>query len=107
MRPLALVVAGVIAGIGVAAAASPDFVVATGRYLVSPSGLYAAGAFRVGVGLVLILAGRESLAPGTLRAIGAVALVSGVATPLVGLEAAQARLDWEAAHATFFRFERW
>lgn len=105
MRPLALVVAGLIAAIGVAAAVSPDVVIGTGRHLVSPSGLYAAAAFRIGVGLVLILAGLDSLTPGTLRAIGAVALVSGVATPLVGVEAARARLEWEAAHVTFFRFE--
>jgi hypothetical protein len=34
-----------------------------------------------------------------------VVLVSAVATPLFGVEAARARLDWEAAHLTFFRLE--
>jgi hypothetical protein len=105
IRSLALVVAGVIVILGVAAAVIPDIVVATGQYLVSPSGLYAAAAFRAGVGLVLILAARESRAPGLLRAIGAVVLVGAVATPLFGVEAARARLDWEAAHVTFFRVE--
>ena len=91
--------------LGVAGVVIPDIVIATGRYLVSPSGLYAAAAFRVGVGLVLILAARESRAPGILRAIGAVVLVGGVATPFFGVEAARARLDWEAAHVVFFRVE--
>jgi hypothetical protein len=105
MRSLALVVAGVVVVLGVAGVVIPDIVIATGRHLVSPSGLYAAAAFRVGVGLVLILAARESRAPGILRAIGAVVLVGAVATPFFGVEAARARLDWEAAHVTFFRFE--
>jgi hypothetical protein len=105
IRSLALVVAGVVVVLGVAAAVIPDIVIATGRYLVSPSGLYAAAAFRAGVGLVLILAARESRAPGLLRAIGVVVLVGAVATPFFGVEAARARLDWEAAHVTFFRVE--
>lgn len=105
MRSLALVVAGVVVALGIAGAVIPDLVIATGRHLVSPSGLYAAAAFRVGVGLVLILAGRESRAPGILRAIGAVVLVAGVATPFFGVEAARARLDWEAAHLGFLRVE--
>ncbi len=105
MRSLALVVAGVVVVLGVAGVVIPDIVIATGRHLVSPSGLYAAAAFRVGVGLVLILAARESRAPGILRAIGAVVIVAGVATPLFGVEAARARLDWEAAHVGFLRVE--
>lgn len=105
MRALAVVVAGVVVVLGVAAGVIPDIVIATGRHLVSPSGLYGAATFRVGAGLVLILAGRESRAPGILRAIGAVVLVAGLATPFFGVEAARARLDWEAAHTTFFRVE--
>lgn len=105
MRPLVLVVAGVIVVLGLAGVVIPDSVIATGRSLVSPSGLCAAAAFRVGVGLVLILAARASQAPGILRAIGAVVLVGGVANPFFGVEAARARLDWEAAHVAFFRVE--
>jgi len=105
MRSLALIVAGVVVILGVAGVMIPDIVIATGRHLVSPSGLYAAAAFRVGVGLVLILSARESRAPGILRAIGAVVLVAGVATPFFGVEAARARLDWEAAHVGFLRVE--
>jgi hypothetical protein len=104
-RFLALVVAGVVVVLGVAAVVIPEIVIATGRHLVSSSGLYAAAAFRVGVGLVLILAAGESRAPGILRAIGALALMGGVATPFFGVEAARARLDWEAGHIGLFRVE--
>jgi hypothetical protein len=105
MRSLAQVVAGVVVALGVAAAVIPEIVIAVGRHVVSPSGLYAAAAFRVGAGLALILAAPESRAAGTLRAIGAVVLVAGVATPFFGVDAARARLDWEAAHVAFFRVE--
>jgi hypothetical protein len=91
--------------LGVAAVVIPDIVIATGRHLVSPSGLYAAAAFRVGAGLVLVLAARESRAPGILRAIGGVVVVAGLATAVFGVDAARARLDWEAAHVSFFRVE--
>ena len=105
VRSLALIVAGVVVVLGVAGAVIPETVIATGRYLVSPSGLYAAAAFRVGVGLVMILAAPESRAPGILRAIGAVVVITGVATPFFGVETARARLDWEAAHVTILRVE--
>jgi hypothetical protein len=105
LRSLALVVAGVVVVLGIAGVVIPHIVIATGRHLVSPSGLFAAAAFRVGVGLVLLLAARESRAPGILRAIGAVVLAAGVATPFFGVEAARARLDWEAAHVGVLRVE--
>jgi hypothetical protein len=97
MRVLALAIAGVVVALGVSGAVIPDVVIATGRHWVSPFGLYAAAAFRVGAGLVLILAARESRAAGILRAIGAVVLMAGVATLFSGVEAARARLDWIAA----------
>jgi uncharacterized membrane protein len=104
-RSLVLVVAGLVIALGVAAAVVPNIVNATGRDLVSPAGLYAAAAFRGGIGLVLLLAARESRAPGILRAIGIAVLAIGLATPLLGVDRAMARLDWEAEHITFLRIE--
>jgi hypothetical protein len=105
MRSLALVVAGIIVALGVTGVVIPDTLIAFGRHVVSPTGLYAAAVFRVGSGLVLMLAARESRAPGMLRAIGAVVLAAGLATPLFGVEGARARLDWEAAHVMILRIE--
>jgi hypothetical protein len=105
IRFLAVLVGGIVIGLGIAAAVVPDVVITTGRQWVSPSGLYAAAAFRAAVGLVLILAARESRAPQILRAIGVVVMVSAAATPFFGVEAARARIDWEAAHVTLFRLE--
>jgi hypothetical protein len=105
MKSLAVVVAGVLVALGVGALVIPEFLIGIGRNMVSTTGLYAAGAVRVGIGLVLMLAARESRAPGLLRAIGTVVLVASVATPLFGVDAARARLDWEAAHLTLYRLE--
>lgn len=104
-RALALAVAVVVAALGVAALVSPERVIAVGHRLVSLPGLWAASAFRVAAGLVLMRAARASRAPGLLLAIGGAVLGSGVATPFFGVAAARARLDWEAAHLTFFRCE--
>jgi hypothetical protein len=105
MKTLSWIVAGVIIVLGVAGAVIPDTVIAIGRHVASPLGLYAAALFRVGIGIVLILAARESRAPGTLRAIGFVVLVAGVLTPFFGVEGVQARLDWETENVLILRFE--
>lgn len=104
-RSLVFFIAGVVMAVGVAAAVVPDVVIAIGRYMVSSAGLYAAAAFRGGIGLVLILAARESRAPWILRATGVAVLALGLATPLLGVERATARLAWEAEHVTFLRIE--
>jgi 4-amino-4-deoxy-L-arabinose transferase-like glycosyltransferase len=105
MKSLALVVACVVVALGVAGFLIPDAMVTIGQYAASPAGLYAAAALRVGIGLVLILAARESRSPWTLRIIGAAVLIVGLATPLFGVEGMRARLDWEAQHISFLRFE--
>ncbi|MCY2968978.1 MAG: hypothetical protein NT069_36025 [Planctomycetota bacterium] len=105
MKSLVLVVAGIVVALGGAGIVVPETLIGIGRHMVTPAGLYAAGALRIGIGLVLILAARQSRAPGMFRAIGALAFVAGLATPIFGVESAQARLNWEAAHLTILRFE--
>ena len=41
----------------VADVVAPDSLIAIGRYVITPAGLYAIGALRVAIGLVLILVG--------------------------------------------------
>ena len=106
MRALGLVAAGVVVVLGVAFAVIPQTLIANRRYyMVSSAALHGEAAFRAGIGLALIFAARASRVPGTLRAIGAVVLVVGLATPFFGVAAARARLDWEAAHVPFLRVE--
>src|SRR5678816_2680466 len=62
--------------------------------------LWVITALRVGIGLVLIKVARISRAPRTLRALGAVVIVAGLATPLFGVERSRAVLDWAATQGT-------
>jgi hypothetical protein len=104
-KSLAFVVASIFMLLGVAAAVFPDIVMASGRHMVSPAGILAAAAVRIGIGLALLLIARESRAPGILRIMGWALLVMGLAMPFLGVDSARARLDWEAEHTTFLRME--
>ena len=104
MRFLAVLVALLVVLIGVVGLVAPDRLLTAAQYVITPVGLVAVAAVRVGMGLVLILVAPTSRAPRTLRAIGAVVLVAGLATPLVGVERARAVADWAAGvGATFLR----
>jgi hypothetical protein len=96
MRILALLVALFIMVVGVAGVFAPDVLIRMGRYVVTPGGLYSIAVLRVGIGLVLILVARISRAPKTLRVVGTVVLVAGLATPLFGVERTRAVLEWES-----------
>jgi hypothetical protein len=100
MRSLALLVALFIMVVGLAGIFAPDRLMTVGQYVVTPVGLYAIAALRVGIGLVLLLVAPISRAPRTLRVFGAVALVGGLTTPLFGVERARALVDWEATQGT-------
>ena len=100
MRSLALLVALFVMVVGMVGIFTPDSLLAVGRYVVTPGGLYAVAALRIGIGLVLMLAARISRAPRTFRALGAFVIVAGLATPLFGVERSRAILDWEATHGT-------
>ena len=100
MKVLALLVALFIMVVGLVGAFTPDSLITVGRYVVTPVGLYAIAAVRVSIGLVLMLVAPISRAPKPLRALGAVALVAGLATPLFGVERTRAMFDWEVTQGT-------
>jgi len=96
VRPAAFLVALFAITVGIVGLVSPDSVTMVRRlYFATPVGLYAAGAVRVAMGLVLILSAPASRAPRTLRAFGAVMCVQGLAATLFGPERARAILEWE------------
>ena len=90
--------------VGIVGLVSPDSLVTVRRqYFATPVGLYAAGAVRVAMGLVLILVAPASRAPKTLRALGAVVCLQGLAAMLFGVDRARAILEWEAMHTALLR----
>jgi hypothetical protein len=100
MRFLALLVAFLIVVVGLAGVFAPDRLITVGRYVVTPVGLYAIAALRIGIGLLLMVVAPVSRAPKTLRAFGAVVFIAGLVTPLFGVERTRAIVDWEATQGT-------
>ena len=104
MRIAALLIALFTIVVGAVGIVSPDSVTTVRRqYFATPVRLYAAGAVRVAMGLVLILAASSSRWPRTLRALGAVVCMQGLAAMLFGPERARAILEWETSHPALLR----
>ena len=100
MRFLALLAALFVMVVGLVGVFTPDSLIAVGRYVVTPAGLYAIAAVRAAIGLLLMLVAPMSRTPKTLRALGAVVFVAGLVTPFFGVERSRAILDWEATQGT-------
>ena len=97
MRPLNVAVAiigVVIVGIGVIGVVAPSRLLDLGRSLLSTNGLYAVAAVRVAFGLLLLFVSALSRMPRTLRVIGVLIIINGLATPLFGVERSEALLNW-------------
>jgi hypothetical protein len=104
IRIAALLIALFTISVGTVGIVSPDSLTTARRlYFAMPAGLYVAGAFRVAMGLVLILAGPASRWPKTVRALGAVVCLQGMAATLFGPERARAILEQEAMHTALLR----
>ena len=101
MRIAALLFALLTIVISMGGIVSPDSLMTLRRlYFATPGRFYTAGAVRVAMGLVLILAASSSRWPRTLRALGAVVCLQGLAGTLFGLERARAIMEWEAMQGT-------
>lgn len=104
MRIAALLVALFTFVVGLVGIVSPDLGMTLRRlYYATPDRFYVAGAVRVAMGLVLILAALSSRWPRTLRALGVVVCLQGFAATLLGLERARAILEWESMHTALLR----
>ena len=97
MKSLALIAGLVISTIGAVGVLAPDVLVMIGRYSISPIALYAVAALRVGIGLVLLRVAPASRSPRALRVLGAIILVGGLVTALLGVDRWRAILDWWSA----------
>lgn len=64
-------------------------------YFATPGRFYTAGAVRIAMGLVLVLAASTSCWPKTLRVLGAMMCLQAVTAYSVGIERARAIMEWE------------
>jgi hypothetical protein len=105
VRLLGLLVALLIALIGLTGVFAPNRLMTISQYFVTPVGIYVAAALRIGIGLVLARVAQISRAPKSLRIFGVIAVIAGVATLFLGIERAQAILEWWSAQGP--AFTRW
>jgi hypothetical protein len=101
MKIAALLVALFTIVIGVGGLLAPDSGTEIRRlYFATPVRLYTAAAVRMAMGVVVILAAAASRAPKTVRALGAVMCMQGLAATLMGPGHARTVLEWEAMRGT-------
>jgi hypothetical protein len=97
MKNLAFVIALLVLALGVTGLFVPSGLVWVGQHSLTPAALYGIAAARVLFGVILIRAAAASRAPRTLRILGSVIVLAGVATALAGLVAIErmhAMVDW-------------
>ena len=101
MRSAAWLVAVFTIIVGITGLVDPDRMTTVRRlYFATPVGLYAAGAVRVAMGLVVILCAPASRAPKTLRVLGALMCMQALVATLLGPDRARAVLEWETMQGT-------
>jgi len=94
MNAAATVIGALVAALGAAGVVEPRLLFGIARYAITPAGLWAAAALRVGIGIVLLLAAPGSRAPRTLRILGWVTIVAGALTALTRVDQALRIVDW-------------
>ncbi len=97
LRALAVVIGSLICAFAAAGIIVPSVLVWIAERSVTPGVYYVIAVVRVAVGLVLISVASASRAPKTLRVLGGVILVAGIATAVTGLaaiERGRAFVDW-------------
>ena len=97
MKTLAFAAGLLIAAIGAVGIIAPSGLLWIARHSVTSGAFYVIAAVRVAFGLVLISVASVSRAPKTLRVLGYLILIAGIATALTGLvaiERADAIIGW-------------
>ena len=97
MKTLVFVAALLIMAIGAIGIVVPSVLVWITQYSLTSAAFYLIGAARFGLGLVLVSVASTSRAPRTLRILGYLVMIAGMATVLVGLvamERARALIEW-------------
>ena len=100
MRLLAGLIGLFVIVVGVVGVVAPAALLSAADYATTPIGLYVAAAFRIGIGIVLILVAPITRAPKLLRVFGVLAIAAGVITALVGVDSARAMVALATAQGT-------
>jgi hypothetical protein len=96
MRLPGLVIGALVIVASAISFAAPDVRLLLERSVLTPGGLYMVAVLRIAIGLVFMLGAPASRAPRTLRVLGLIVIVAGLATPWFGIDRARAALNWWA-----------
>lgn len=96
MKTLAFAIGLSILTVGVAGLIAPASLVWIARRFAAPVDWlwYTLAVIRVAFGVLLLFVAKVSRAPKTLRVVAFIPLAAGLAIPFVGVERAQATVDW-------------
>jgi hypothetical protein len=93
MKALVLLAAALMILLGLTGVFWPEGLMQLGKYSVTATGLYVVAAVRIILGTLLLVAAGATRMPKTLRVIGFIILVAGVATLLISAQRAQSLID--------------
>ena len=94
MKVVAIVIGFLAMTFGLVATCQPQSVITIAYHMLTPSVLYTRAAVRIGIGLLLVAVASASRMKKTIRGLGMIVLLAGMATPIVGVDHARAVLDW-------------
>jgi hypothetical protein len=98
MKTIALLIAALMVLLGLTGVLWPEGLMRLATYSFTATGLYVAAAVRVVLGALLFIVARATRTPKTVRVIGLLILVAGIATALIPAERAQLMKEWWIAH---------
>jgi len=94
MTLIALILSLSVAAFGILGEISPARLLDVVRWFEGVTGLYAAAAFRIALGLALIYAGPTSHFPGLIRILGIMILMAGFLLPFIGQKRFRRIVSW-------------
>jgi len=97
MKAIALIIALMMVSLGLTGVLWPEGLMQLANFSFTRSGLYVAAAVRIVMGALLFFAASSTRTPKTVRVIGLIILVAGIATALIPAERALAMKDWWVA----------
>jgi hypothetical protein len=94
MKAIALLIAALMVLLGLTGVLWPEGVMPLMLYSFSRGGIYVAAAVRIVLGGLLFLAATATRTPKTIRVVGLILVIAGIATALIPLDRAQSIKDW-------------
>jgi hypothetical protein len=94
MKTIALFIAALMVLFGLTGVLWPEGLMQLATYSCTSTGLYVVGAVRIILGGLLFVAAAATRTPKTVRVIGLIILIGGIATVLIPAERALAMKDW-------------